>query len=174
MSSNILSYKDILPTVDPSAFIAPNAYVIGDVHIGADSGVWFGCTVRGDVNYIRIGARTNIQDGAVIHCADKKNGDLPTVIGDDVTVGHQALLHACTIGNRCLIGMQSCVMDGAVVEDEAIVAAGALVTPGKRVKKHELWAGRPAKFVRNLTAEEIQHLAWSSTHYVRLASFYKS
>jgi carbonic anhydrase/acetyltransferase-like protein (isoleucine patch superfamily) len=109
----------------------------------------------------------------VIHCADKKNGDIPCIIGNDVTVGHQALLHACTIGNRCLIGMQACVMDGAVVEDDAIVAAGALVTPGKRVLKGQLWAGRPAKFVRNLTEDEIKHLTWSSAHYIKLAAAYR-
>lgn len=170
--SIIRPYKNISPQIAPGVFIAENAAVIGDVHIGEGSGVWYGCTVRGDVNYIRIGQRTNIQDGTVIHCADKNNGDLPTVIGDDVTVGHQALLHACTVGNRCLIGMQSCVMDGSVVEDEAIVAAGALVTPGKRVPSGQLWAGRPARYVRDLTEEERKHMLWSSQHYVKLAKAY--
>jgi carbonic anhydrase/acetyltransferase-like protein (isoleucine patch superfamily) len=161
-----------MPQWTPSTFIAPNAAVIGDVVIGEQSGIWFGCTVRGDVNKIRIGDRTNIQDGTVIHCADKNNGDLPTIVGNDVTVGHMALLHACVVGNRTLIGMQACVMDGVVVEDDAIVAAGALVTPGKRVLSGQLWAGRPAKYVRDLTEEEKKHLLWSSAHYVRLAAQY--
>ncbi len=172
MKPIILSFQNIMPQWTPTTFVAPNAAIIGDVQIGEQSSVWFNCTIRGDVNFIRIGARTNIQDGAVIHCADKKNGDLPTIIGDDVTVGHLALVHAAKVGNRCLIGMQSCLMDGAVVEDDAIVAAGALVTPGKRVEAGQLWAGRPARHVRDLTADEKQHLIWSSSHYVRLASQY--
>lgn len=173
MKPIIRSYKSAQPKIDDSVFIAETAAITGDVVIGADSGVWYGVVIRGDVNYIRIGQRTNIQDGAVIHCASRENGDIPTIVGDDCTIGHQALLHACTVGNRVLIGMQSCVMDGAVIEDEAIVAAGALVTPGKRVPSGQLWAGRPAKFVRELTAEERKHLSWSAQHYVRLAGEYK-
>jgi carbonic anhydrase/acetyltransferase-like protein (isoleucine patch superfamily) len=169
---NVLTYRGTRPVYQPNTFIAPNAYVIGDVVLGEQSSVWFGCTVRGDVNFIRIGARTNIQDGVVIHTASKNNGDIPTIVGDDCTIGHQALLHACTIGNRVLIGMQACVMDGAVVEDDAILAAGALLTPGKKIPSGELWAGRPARFVRKLTADEMQHLQWSAQHYVKLASEY--
>ncbi len=172
MSAVILPYKGVVPKIAAKVFIAANAAVIGDVTLGEQCGIWFGCTLRGDVNYIRVGARTNIQDGAVIHCASKDSGDLPTIVGEDCTVGHQALLHACSIGNRCLIGMQSCVMDGAVVEDDAIVAAGALVTPGKKVPAGQLWAGRPARYVRDVTAEEKQHLLWSAQHYVKLAADY--
>ncbi len=172
MSATIRSYKNIAPKIGKDVFVAETAAVIGDVEIGDQSGVWYGCTLRGDVNHIRIGARTNIQDGVVIHCASRENGDIPTIVGDDCTIGHQALLHACTIGNRVLIGMQACIMDGASVGDEAIVAAGALVTPGKKVLSGQLWAGRPAKFVRDLTTDERRHLSWSAQHYVKLAAEY--
>ncbi len=153
----ILPYKGAMPKIDSSAYVAPNATLTGDVVIGADSSIWFNTVVRGDVNNIIIGARTNIQDNSVIHVASKGQG---TYIGDDVTVGHMALLHACTIGHRAFIGMQACIMDDAKVEDEAMVAAGALVTPGKVVGRHEMWAGRPAKKKRNLKAEEIEYLRY--------------
>ena len=165
----IKAFKNILPKISPSTFVADNAVIIGDIEIGAESSVWYSCVLRGDVNNIRIGARTNIQDGTVIHVSSTTQG---TYIGDDVTVGHMALLHACTIGNRAFIGMQACVMDDAVVEDEAMVAAGALVTPGKRVPSHQLWGGSPAKFMRNLTEEEIRFLKFSADRYVKLSREY--
>src|SRR5690606_27614238 len=123
----------------------------GDVTVGAETGIWFGCVLRGDVDRIRIGARTNIQDGTVVHVSHR---DGPTVIGDEVTVGHLALLHACTLEDRSFVGMKACVMDGAVVESGAMVAAGALVTPGKRVPSGQLWAGSPARPMRDLTEAE--------------------
>ena len=166
----ILPYKDILPRIDASVFVAPNAAVIGDVVIGPDCGIWYGCTVRGDVNVIRIGARTNIQDGTVIHVATHGHG---THIGDDVTVGHMALLHDCTVEDGAYMGMQACVMDGAVVEKRAFVAAGARVTPNKRVPSGQLWAGRPAKYVRDLSADDYKLMDWSSPHYVKLAAAHK-
>jgi carbonic anhydrase/acetyltransferase-like protein (isoleucine patch superfamily) len=126
--------------------------------------------VRGDVNDIKIGARTNIQDGTVIHVSSTTQG---TYIGDDVTIGHLALIHACTIGHRAFIGMQACVMDEAVVEEEAMVAAGALVTPSKRIPKHQLWGGRPARYMRDLTPEEIAYLKHSADHYAKLAKAYR-
>jgi len=165
----LLPFKSHLPKIADSVFIASNAYVIGDVEIGEGSGVWFSCTLRGDVNDIRIGRRTNIQDGTVIHVATETQG---TYIGDDVTVGHMALIHACTIGSRVLIGMQACVMDGAVVEDEAMVAAGSLVTPGKRVPSRQLWAGAPARYVRELTPQEVEFLKVSADRYSGLARTY--
>ncbi|MCK6418175.1 MAG: gamma carbonic anhydrase family protein [Alphaproteobacteria bacterium] len=165
----ILPYKNILPKIDPGVFIAPNATVIGDVTIGAESSVWFGAVLRGDVNDITIGARTNIQDGSVIHVTYQLQG---TYIGDDVTVGHMALLHACRVGNRCLIGMGSIILDGAVVEDDAMVAAGSLVTPNKVVKTGQLWGGRPARYMRDLTPQELDHLKWSANHYVGLSRAY--
>ncbi len=162
-------FKDKSPQIDPSAFIAENAVVIGDVTIGAEASIWYNCALRGDVNDIKIGARTNIQDGTVIHVSSTTQG---TYIGDDVTVGHMALLHACTIGNRAFIGMKACVMDDAIVEDEAMVAAGALVTPGKRIPKHQLWGGAPARYMRDLTQEEIAFLQFSADRYVRLSRQY--
>ncbi|PZP56875.1 MAG: gamma carbonic anhydrase family protein [Micavibrio aeruginosavorus] len=166
----IKKFKNILPAMDKTTFIAENAVIIGDVEIGAESSVWYNCVLRGDVNDIKIGERTNIQDGSIIHVSSTTQG---TYIGDDVTVGHCALLHACTIGNRAFIGMQACVMDDAIVEDEAMVAAGALVTPGKRIPSHQLWGGSPAKFMRNLTEEEIKFLKFSAERYVRLSREYK-
>jgi len=159
----------ILPTISPKAFIAPGAAVIGDVEIGEDSGVWFGCVIRGDVNIIRIGNRTNIQDGTTIHVT-RKTG--PTIIGSGVTVGHAVLLHACTLEDNCFIGMRATVMDGAVVESGAMVAAGALVTPGKRVPSGQLWAGSPAKYFRSLTAEDQAFFPVSAENYVKHAREY--
>ena len=163
------AYKNILPRIDDSVFVAENAVVIGDVEIGPESSIWYNCVLRGDVNDIKIGTRTNIQDGTVIHVSSSTQG---TYIGDDVTVGHMALLHACTIGNRAFIGMKACVMDDAVVEDEAMVAAGALVTSGKRVPKHQLWAGSPARYMRDLTAKEVEFLRFSADRYTQLSRTY--
>lgn len=170
MSGLILPYKGVLPTIDASVYIAPTATVIGDVVIGPDTSVWFGCTVRGDVNEIRIGARTNIQDGTVIHVAAAGQG---TYIGDDISVGHMALLHACTIDSGSFIGMKACIMDGAHVESGAMVAAGALVTPGKRVRTGELWAGSPARPIRNLTEKDLDFFPLNVRNYVALAAAYR-
>ena len=168
--SIILPYNNISPTIDPSAYIAEGVAITGDVHIGAESNIWFGAIIRGDVSDIGIGARTNIQDGSVIHVTRGMKG---THIGDDVTVGHMACLHACQIGDRAFIGMKACVLDGAVIEEEAMVAAGALVTPNKRVPKHQLWAGSPARYMRDMTDEEIQFLQISANNYVKLGQEYK-
>lgn len=163
------AYKDILPRLDPKVWLAPGAHVIGDVDIGAQANIWYNCVIRGDVNDIKIGARTNIQDGTVIHVSSTLQG---TYIGADVTVGHMALLHACTVEDAAFIGMKACVMDGAYVESGAMVAAGALVTPGKRVPSGQLWAGSPARFMRELTAEEKAYIPYSAKHYVELAARY--
>lgn len=165
----ILPYKGIKPQIGKNVFIAPNSAVIGDVEIGDESNIWFSVTIRGDVNDIRIGARTNVQDGSVIHVTSDFQG---TYIGDEVTVGHMALLHACRVGNRCLVGMGSILLDGAVMEDGSMLAAGSLLTPGKTVPAGQLWAGRPAKFMRDLTEEEVKFLTWSADHYVTLAGDY--
>lgn len=165
----IRPYKDKTPVIDPSAFIAENAVITGDVVIGADSNIWYGVIMRGDVNNIVIGARTNIQDGTVIHVSSFGHN---TVIGNDVTVGHMALLHACHIRDGGFVGMQACVMDGAVVESEAMVAAGSLVTPGKIIPSRQLWGGRPARFMRELNEDDLKHLKWSSSHYVRMSKEY--
>ena len=169
MAGIILPYRGVLPTLAPDVWVAPNAAVIGDVEIGAGSGVWFACTVRGDVNEIRIGRDTNIQDGTVIHVSKDGQG---SYIGDGITIGHGAIIHACTLGDGCFIGMQACVMDDAVIEPGAMVAAGALVTPGKVVPSGELWAGRPARRVRRLTEDEIAYIDHLPGHYCRLAAEY--
>jgi carbonic anhydrase/acetyltransferase-like protein (isoleucine patch superfamily) len=168
--ATILPYKGVQPSIAEDAWIAPNAAIIGDVEIGPRSSVWFGCTVRGDFNIVRIGSGTNLQDNSVIHVDGKKYG---TFIGDDVLIGHMCLVHACTIGDGAMIGMRACVMDGAVVEPGAMVAAGALVTPGKVVKSGQLWAGSPAKFMRDLSPEEIAGLIWAARRYAGHAEEYR-
>jgi carbonic anhydrase/acetyltransferase-like protein (isoleucine patch superfamily) len=167
--SMILPYQKIQPTIAPEAFVAQGAVVIGDVHIGAQSSVWFGCVVRGDVNHIRIGERTNIQDGTIVHVTRKTH---PTLIGSDVTVGHQVVLHGCTLEDKSFVGMGAMVMDGAVVSTHAMLAAGAMLTPGKRIPTGELWAGSPAKFFRAMTPEEIAYISESAKNYALLAGEY--
>lgn len=166
----ILSYHGKEPLISPEAFIAPGAVVIGDVEIGRGSSVWFGCVIRGDIAPIRIGSNTNIQDGTVVHVA----GGVPTYIGNGVTIGHMALIHACTLADRSFVGMKACVMDRAEVEEEAMVAAGALLTPGKRVPAGELWAGSPARPVRSLSdAERAEHVNLAA-RYVALGVEYRA
>ena len=169
-------FRGILPTIGARAWIDPAATVIGDVHLGDDSSVWPGTVVRGDVNHIRIGARTNLQDGTIVHVAHEgpftRPGGWPTRIGDDVTIGHGAIIHACTIGDACLVGMGATVLDGAVLEKHAFVGAGAVVPPGKTVRSGELWLGNPAKPVRHLSDREIEQLYYSAAHYVRLKDEY--
>lgn len=169
MKPLIKPFKDISPRIAMDAFIAENAVVIGDVEIGEQSSIWYNCTLRGDVNDIKIGERCNIQDGTVIHVSSTTQG---TYLGDDVTVGHMALLHACTIGDRAFIGMKACVMDDAVVEADAFVAAGALVTSGKVVKSGQLWGGSPAKYMRDLSEKELEFLKFSAERYVTLSRKY--
>lgn len=170
MPAIIRPYRNVLPKIDPTAFVAETATVIGDIEIGPESSIWYGCVLRADVNDIRIGARTNIQDGTVIHVSRGVQG---TYIGDGITVGHMALLHACTLESGCFIGMKACIMDRAVVESGAMVAAGALVTPGKRVKAGWLWAGSPARPIRELTQEDVASFTVSSRHYADLAMEYR-
>jgi len=175
MSKLILPYKGVLPKISKDAFIAPTATVIGDVEIGAGASLWFGVVARGDVNYIRIGENSNIQDGTIIHVASDRAGRLgalATLIGCNVTVGHGAILHACKLEDGCFVGMGATVMDGAVVEANAMVAAGALVTPGKRVKAGELWDGVPARMMRVMSEEEIDRNADAAPHYAQLAREY--
>lgn len=168
LTPTILPFKGLLPTIHPSVFLA-NATVIGDVVINEGSNIWFGVTIRGDVNSIRIGRGTNIQDGSVVHCTRNR---FTTTIGDNVTIGHLALLHGCVVEDGAFIGMKACIMDGAVVEAGAMVAAGALVTPGKRVKAGEVWGGSPAKFLRALTPDDIQHQMAIAPHYAEMAKIY--
>ncbi|MDY0874196.1 gamma carbonic anhydrase family protein [Dongia rigui] len=176
MSAIVMPFKGVLPVIAPGAFVAPTAVVIGAVEIGAEASIWFGCVLRGDSNTIKIGPRTNIQDGTVIHVNHEREGaaGTRTTIGADVTVGHMALLHACTVEDGAFIGMKACLMDGVHVESGGMVAAGALVTPGKRIRKGELWAGSPAKLMRALTDKEMAYFAYSARHYCEVAASYRN
>ena len=163
------------PRIADGAFVAATASLIGDVEIGEGASIWYGCVLRADGNVLRVGARTNIQDGTVIHVNGQADGGrgkagYATYIGSDITVGHMALLHACTLEDGCFIGMKACVMDGVVVESQGMVAAGALVTPGKRIRRGELWAGSPAKLWRTLTPAEIDYFPESVRIYCELAA----
>lgn len=171
----IRPYKDIHPTVAPTAFVDDSAVIIGDVAIGDDVSIWPQCSIRGDVNYIRIGARTNIQDATVIHVTHGHAGvpgGRPAIIGDEVTVGHQCVLHACTVENRCFIGIGSVVLDGATLRAGVLLGAGSLVTEGKDLEGGYLWVGRPARKARQLTAEEKAWFEYSAKHYVNLKNDY--
>jgi carbonic anhydrase/acetyltransferase-like protein (isoleucine patch superfamily) len=167
----ILSYKQLAPKIDESAFIAEGVIIIGDVTIGEDSSIWFNSVIRGDVARVEIGKATNIQDGTIIHTS---RNDGPTIIGNKVTIGHRAVIHACIIQDEAFIGMSATVMDKAIIETYGFVAAGALIPPGKVVKSKELWAGIPAKFIRHLTQQEIDYINVSSENYIRLANDYKT
>lgn len=167
----VLPFGDRHPVIAPDVFVAPNAAVIGDTEIGARSSIWFGVTLRGDVNSIRIGSDTNIQDGSVVHVTRAR---FSTVIGSGVTIGHLALVHGCTLEDNCFVGMQSTVMDGCVIESEGMLAAGALLTPGKRIGAGELWAGRPAKLMRRLNADELRNISETAAHYARLGGAYRA
>ncbi len=167
----IRSYDGKMPLLGNRVFIDPSAVVVGDVQLGDDCSVWPLTVIRGDMHAIRIGARSSIQDGSILHIthAGPYNPDgYPLRIGEDVTVGHQAMLHGCTIGNRVLIGMSSIVMDGAVIEDEVVLGAGSLVPPGKRLESGKLYVGRPAKAVRDLSNEERAYFTYSANNYVKL------
>jgi carbonic anhydrase/acetyltransferase-like protein (isoleucine patch superfamily) len=162
-------HRYIKPKIESSVFVAPGAHVIGDVQIGKESSIWFNTVVRGDVNFVRIGERTNIQDCSLIHESYKTH---PCIIGDDVTVGHSVILHACTVGNFSLIGMGSIVLDAAEIGEFVLLGAGSLVTQGTKIPSFSKAFGRPAKVVGKLTEEEIERLKFSAAHYVQLASTY--
>jgi len=157
------SFKNIAPTVDASAYVDQSAQVIGDVHIGAESSVWMNVVIRGDVNHIRIGKRTNIQDLTMIHVMRETH---PTIIGDEVTVGHSAVVHGTTIEDRVLIGMGAVLLNGVHIESDCVIAAGTLLTEGTRIPARSLVMGRPGKVKRQLTDEEIAEIRWYSDNYV--------
>ena len=172
MAGQTLSFDGKSPRIDPSAFLAPGARLIGDVEIGPEASIWYNCVLRGDVNRIRIGARSNIQDGSVIHVDSPKPGapeGHPTLIGEEVLVGHLAMVHGCILHDRAFVGLGAIVMDGCVIESDAMLAAGAMLTPGKRIPAGQLWAGRPAKYVRDLSPEELEGMGAGVAHYVALA-----
>jgi len=168
---NIRPYQGISPLLADRVFVDPSAVVIGDVQLGEDCSVWPLTVIRGDMHRIRIGARTSVQDGSVLHIthAGPFNPDgFPLLIGDDVTIGHQAMLHGCTIGSRVLVGMGAMVMDGAVVEDEVIIGAGSLVPPGKTLASGYMYMGRPVKQIRPLTDKEQEFFTYTAGNYVAL------
>lgn len=164
-----LRYRNIRPKVHQSAYVAPGASLAGDVVVGSRSSLWFGVVARGDLNEIRIGERTNIQDSTIIHVSSTGQG---TYIGDSVTVGHMAVIHACTLEDNSFVGIKACVLDNAVVQSGAMVAAGALVTPGKTVPSGELWGGVPARRLRQLNEEEKDMIRSVPETYVELAMSY--
>jgi len=175
IGTHLRPYRDRLPRLGANVYVDPAAVVIGDVELADDVSLW-PCTVaRGDVNFIRIGARSNVQDGSVLHVTHDgpyTPGGMPLLIGADVTIGHGAILHACTIEDAALIGMHATVLDGAIVRRHAMIGAGAVVTPGKLVGEAELWLGNPARCVRKLTDTQIEQLHYSARHYVRLKDEY--
>jgi len=158
------------PQFDDTVFVAPSADIIGDVKIGSDSSIWFNTTIRGDVNYIRIGDRTNVQDNASIHVMNQTG---PTVIGNDVTIGHNAMVHGCTIHDRVLIGIHATILDEAIIPSDVIVAAGTLVPPGKELESGYLYMGSPAKKARKLTDEEMKSIHQSAQNYVKYQRTYR-
>ena len=173
----IQNFKEYKPKLGLKAWVANSASLIGRVTMGEDSAIWFGSVVRGDVHYISIGDRTNIQDLSMVHVTHYKKEDMsdgnPTIIGNDVTVGHRVMLHGCTIEDACLIGMSSTILDGAVIGKESIVGAGSLVTKNKKFPPRSLIMGSPAKVVRELNIEEIEELYASAKRYVEFKNEYQ-
>ena len=169
---HFLTYGGSSPRIHNSAFVAPGAQLIGDVEVGPEASIWYNCVLRGDVNRIRIGARTNIQDGSVIHVDSPKPGaeeGHPTIIGEEVLIGHLAMVHGCILHDRAFVGLGAIVMDGCEIESDAMLAAGAMLTPGRRIPSGQLWAGRPARYVRDLTQDELAAQRAGVAHYVELA-----
>ena len=175
MGNHIRAWRGILPTLGQRVYVDPMAAVIGQVTLGDDSSVWPMAVIRGDVNVITVGARTSVQDGSVLHVTHDgpyNPGGYALVVGDEVTIGHRAVLHGCTVGNRCLVGMGAIIMDGVVVEDEVIIAGGALVTPGTRCESRSLYLGSPARRARALRESEVEMLAYSAAWYVKVKDQY--
>lgn len=174
-SGNIHCFQDAYPRLAAAVYVHPAATIIGDVQIGENSSVWPGAVIRGDVNFIRIGAGSNVQDLSMLHVSHKSSWDAagsPLIIGNHVTIGHSVILHGCTIEDECLIGMGSIVMDKVVVQKHVLLGAGSLVPEGKVLESGYLYMGRPAKKVRALSEKEIAHFMYSAEHYVRLKNLY--
>ncbi len=169
-SDIILAYRGHVPRVADTAFVAPGAVLVGDVEVAPDASIWFGCILRADVQRVRIGARSNLQDGTIVHVSRAGH---PTLVGSDVTVGHACVLHACTLHDRAFVGMRATVLDGACVEPDAMLAAGALLAPGKTVPSGELWGGQPARLMRALRPQELDAFKQRTAHYVELAREYR-
>ena len=181
MTGVILPFDGMTPKVAEDAFVAETAVLIGDLEVGSGASIWYGCVLRADLNRIRVGRNTNIQDGTIVHCNHDPEGNyrqtgggMPCLIGDDVTIGHMALIHACTLEDQSFVGMRAVVMDLAVVESRAMLAAGALLTPGKRVPSGQLWAGSPARYVRDLKPGELEEMTYLTRHYVELGAAFRN
>ena len=173
---SMIPFEGKVPQVDPAAFVAPGARLIGDIEIGPEASVWYNCVLRGDMNRIRIGARSNVQDGSVIHVDPPRvagpDHGYPALIGEDVLIGHMAMVHGCTLRDRAFVGLGAIVMDGCEIESDAMLAAGALLTQGKRILAGQLWAGRPAKYVRDLGEADLFGMRAGVDHYVALAKLH--
>jgi carbonic anhydrase/acetyltransferase-like protein (isoleucine patch superfamily) len=170
-SSGLLYALDgVAPSIDPTAWVAPTAVLIGDVRLGPGANIWFNCVLRADTNPIIVGARSNIQDGTIIHVDHRENF---TEIGDDVTVGHAAIIHACKLRSRAFVGMGATVLDGAVIEEGGLLSANGLLSPGKRIGRYELWMGSPAKLNRVMSEEERAMWDQTAPHYVGLSARYR-
>jgi gamma-carbonic anhydrase len=174
---SIITLHGKTPNIHPSAFIAPGCRIIGDVTIGPDASIWYNCVIRAEVNAVVIGARSNIQDGSIIHCDGPAPGvpdGFPTIIGEDVLIGHNAMVHGCVLHDRAFVGLSTTIMNGAVIESDAMLAAGAMLTQNKRVETGQLWAGSPARFVRELDKAEIANMQIGVAHYVENAKAHKA
>lgn len=169
--TTVLPFEEHRPQIAADAFIAPTALVMGQVTIGPASSVWYHCVLRGDTNFIRIGARSNIQDGTIVHVNRAAEA---AIIGDDVTVGHACIIHACTLEDRAFVGMGATVLDGAIIEEGGMLGAGALLTPRKRIGRNELWTGSPARLVRVMSAEERARFDRTAAHYVELGQRHRA
>lgn len=172
---SIITLNGITPRIHPSAFVAPGCRIIGDVEIGEGASIWYNCVLRGDVNAIRVGARSNVQDGTVIHCDSDKGGQTgsPTIIEEEALIGHMAMLHGCTIRKNALVGLGSIVMDGCVLEENSMLAAGGMLTPGKRIESHQMWGGRPARFMRDLDDQWAMMNRMAVAHYTQNGASHK-
>jgi carbonic anhydrase/acetyltransferase-like protein (isoleucine patch superfamily) len=170
-TANVLPFEDKTPVIHPTAWVAPTAVVIGDVEIGEETSIWYHCVLRGDTNVMRIGARTNIQDGSILHL---NAGAEPLIIGDDVTIGHACIIHACTLKDRAFVGMGATVLDRAVIEEGGMLGAGGMLPPGKRIGPNELWMGSPAKLVRVMEPDERAKFDRTAPNYVALAKRHRA
>ena len=172
---SIIPFNGKVPRIDPSAFVAPGCRIIGDVEIGPEASIWYNCVLRGDVNFIRVGARSNIQDGSVIHCdSGHGSGGYPTIIGEDVLIGHLAMVHGTLLKDRSFVGLGAITMDGTVIESGGMIAAGGMLTPGKTIGANEMWGGRPAKLMRALTDEQVAGNLLGAAGYRMLAKAHKA
>ena len=173
---SIITLNGHTPRIHDTAFIASGCRIMGDVEIGAEASIWYNCVIRADVNAIRIGARSNVQDGTVIHCDSERGGmpGFPTIIEDGALIGHMAMLHGCTIRANALVGLGGIVMDGCVLEENAMLAAGGMLTPGKRIESYQMWGGRPAKFMRELDENWAIGNRMAVEHYVHNGATHKA